>query len=73
MTIIKAERIEIEDFLLEADLHALIEKIDELEAHIKRTVPDELIYTRGELNSSTRWGCVLQHITMLRATLRAFI
>jgi len=73
MTLVKAERIEIEDFLLEADTHSLMEKIDEMEVHIKRTVPDELLYTHGNINTGTRWGAILHHITMLRATLRAFI
>jgi len=73
MTLVKAQRIEIEDFLLEADTHGFMEKIDELEAHIKRTIPDELLYTNGNINTGTRWGAVLHHIVMLRATLRAFV
>ena len=73
MTLVKAQRIEIEDILLEADTHGLMEKIDELEAHIKRTIPDELIYVHGNINTGTRWGAILHHITMLRATLRAFV
>jgi len=73
MTIHRTSRIEIDDFLLESETHALMEQIDNMERHIKRTVPDELLYVNGNLNPGTRWGCVLHHITMLRATLRAFL
>jgi len=66
-------RIEIDTFLLEAEVHAMLDQINSMESHIKATIPDELLYTQGNINISTRWGAVLQHVTMLRATLRAFV
>ncbi len=68
-----AARQEISTFLLESEVHSMLESVDKLEAHIKTTIPDELLYTSGNINTGTRWGAVLFHITMLRATIRAFI
>jgi hypothetical protein len=64
---------EINAFLLESEVHAMLEQIDSLEKHIKETIPDELLFTQGNINIGTRWGAVLFHITMTRATIRAFV
>lgn len=67
-------RLEINEFLLEADVHSLMEHIDSIEQHIKATVPNEVLYqSNGELNTRTRWGAVLYHAQSLRVTIRAFI
>lgn len=64
----------IENFLLEADVHALMDHITNLEEHIKRVTPNDILYSvGGEINIRTRWGAVLFHAQSLRATIKAFV
>ena len=66
--------IEFDDLMLESDGHELLENIEHMQEHIKATVPDEILYGQtGEINARTKWGSVYMHLTMARATLRAFL
>lgn len=66
--------LEFDDLMLEGDVHALLEKMDLVSNHIKQHIPDEILYQgNGEPNFRTHWGAVLFHVTMARASLRAFV
>lgn len=66
--------IEFDDLMLESDIYSLMEKLDEVSEHIKRTIPDEIIFLpNGEPNVRTRWGAVYFHVRMARSSLRAFM
>ena len=66
--------IEIDDLMLEGDVHKLLDMQDEMLAHIKRTIPDELLFLpNGEPNVRTRWGAVHFHISMARGSVKAFM
>ena len=66
--------IEFDTIMLEGDIHSLLEKLDEVQSHIKLIIPDEVLFQgNGEPNIRTHWGAVHFHVTMARASLKAFV
>lgn len=67
-------QIDLDNLLIEAEVIATMERLTQLASHIKERVPHELLYgDGGTFNVRTRWGAVLHHINLTRATLRAFL
>lgn len=66
--------IEIDDLMLEGDIHQLIESLDKALAHIKITIPKDMLFQgNGEPNIRTRWGAVHFHISMAKGSIKAFM
>lgn len=66
--------IEFDDLMLESDIHELLEELERAQAHIKKTIPRELLFqANGEPNVRTRWGAVYFHISMARGSVKAFM
>jgi hypothetical protein len=66
--------IEFDDLLLEADIYALIKKLEGVSAHIYNNIPNEiLLLPNGEPNVRSRWGAIYFHCRAATATLRAFL
>jgi len=65
--------VEFDTLMLEVDIYLLLENMDAAMAQIKLIVPDEVLFnSNGEPNVRTHWGAVYFHISMARASLRAF-
>ncbi len=65
--------IEFDTIMLEGDVYTLIDGMTEALAHIKLIVPDEVLFqANGEPNIRTHWGAIYFHISMARASLKAF-
>jgi len=65
---------DLDDLLLELDVTQLIRKMDELEKHIKKTVPGDILYVEGSNpNPRCRYGAILIHVRSLRSILRTFM
>lgn len=63
-----------EDLVLEGGLFDLQEQLEDMELHIRESVPDEILFTgAGEPNVRNRFGAMLLHIRLLRTTLRSFL
>ena len=65
--------IEFDTLMLEGEIHSLMDKLTEVQSHIKLAVPDEVLFQgSGEPNIRTHWGAVYFHVTMAKASLKAF-
>lgn len=65
--------IEFDDLMLEGDVHALLHELESVQKRIKDGIPNEILYQgNGEPNIRTHWGAVLFHVSMARASLKAF-
>lgn len=63
-----------DDLLAEADIYALIERLNGIRRDIERAIPRELIYKEnGEPNVHTRWGAIIYHMQYMRATFISFL
>lgn len=64
----------LDNVILESEVYNIIGRIDRLEKDIKDKVPGELLYTiDGSINGQTRWGAVLSHLILARASIRTFV
>lgn len=65
--------IEFDTLMLEGEIYALLETLTEAQAKIKLFIPDEVLFqSNGEPNIRSHWGAILFHVTMARASLKAF-
>lgn len=65
---------QLDTVLLEAEIYNLLEDFNGVEKRIKERVPAELLFTAdGSLNLTLRWGIIIQHLRLIRATLRGFL
>lgn len=63
-----------DEILVEADVYAMIERLNIMESHIRQYIPSTLFLKEsGEPNVHTRWGAILYHLQYMRATLRSFL
>lgn len=63
-----------DEILVEADVYAMISRLDNMESHIREYIPPTLYLKEdGSPNVHTRWGAILYHLQYMRATLRSFL
>lgn len=66
--------VEFDTVMLESDIYQLMDELTKAVAHIKKTVPEEILFqANGEPNVRTHWGAILFHTSMARASLKAFL
>ena len=64
----------INQLVAESEVYEILERIDTFTSHIKKQVPESLyIGTDGQPNVRTRWGAILFHLQMARASIRGFM
>jgi len=60
--------------LAEGEVYAIMEQIDHFTKHLRMNVPESLyLGVDGQPNIRTRWGAVLFHLQMARASIRGFM
>ena len=63
-----------DEILVEADVYAMINRLNSMEQHIREYIPSTLYLKEdGSPNVHTRWGAILYHLQYMRATLRSFL
>lgn len=65
---------ELEEILLDLDLHRVVRELDKLRNHIQDSIPAEILMSEsGQYNLRNRYGAILVHIASLNSILKTFL
>lgn len=65
---------DLNSLVLESEVIDMLDSITEFEAHVMSQVPHETLFTLdGQPNVRSRWGAILFHLRLARATLKGLL